>query len=423
MARCTRRQFFEDSVLAAAVAAAFPAGSLLAADEATRTAEKESPATCCKWPSSAPATAAACISRPSSPIRTPRSPISSMPTRKSASGGPQQVGKQRGQAPKFVRDLRHVPGRQVGARRFDRHAQPLACPVPRSGPCRPARTSTWKSRSATTSAKAAASSRRPASYNRICQAGTQCRSMRGTIEAIDYVKAGKIGEVKLARGLCYKPPRLDRPQGPLRGARRRSITISGPARRGCCRSRGRSSTTTGTGSGNGATATWATRARTRWTSPAGAWASIALADRAIAYGGRLGYEDAGDVANTQVGIFEFGDKTLVFEVRGLETEPFRGARVGVIFYGSEGYVVLTSYTGGAACRPSIRGASWSRSSKGDGDHFGNFVDAVKARDPKLLARRDPGRPSLLCPQPPGQHLLLSRQAGLGGGDPQDAGRR
>ena len=34
-----------------------------------------------------------------------------------------------------------------------------------------------------------------------------------------------------------------------------------------------SSTTTGTGSGITATATWATRASTRWTSPAGAWAS------------------------------------------------------------------------------------------------------------------------------------------------------
>ena len=53
-----------------------------------------------------------------------------------------------------------------------------------------------------------------------------------------------------------------------------------------------------------------------------------LADRVIAYGGRLGYEDAGDVANTEVGSVEFGDKTLVFEVRGLETDPLRGAESG-----------------------------------------------------------------------------------------------
>ena len=41
-------------------------------------------------------------------------------------------------------------------------------------------------------------------YQRICQAGTQCRSMQGTIEAIAYVHGGKIGDVRLARGLCYK---------------------------------------------------------------------------------------------------------------------------------------------------------------------------------------------------------------------------
>ncbi len=81
-----------------------------------------------------------------------------------------------------------------------------------------------------------------------------------------------------------------------------------------------------------------------------------LADSAIAFGGRLGYEDAGDVANTEVGIFEFGDKTMVFEVRGLKTDPLRGAQVGVIFYGSEGYVVITEYHTAAAFDPA---ASWS----------------------------------------------------------------
>src|SRR5262249_18147450 len=40
--------------------------------------------------------------------------------------------------------------------------------------------------------------------NRICQTGTQCRSMPGGIAAIEYVRAGKIGKVKVARGLCYK---------------------------------------------------------------------------------------------------------------------------------------------------------------------------------------------------------------------------
>src|SRR5439155_17413270 len=40
---------------------------------------------------------------------------------------------------------------------------------------------------------------------RICQTGTQCRSSDGVIKAIEYIRSGKLGEVKLARGLCYKP--------------------------------------------------------------------------------------------------------------------------------------------------------------------------------------------------------------------------
>ena len=90
--------------------------------------------------------------------------------------------------------------------------------------------------------------------------------------------------------------------------------------------------------------------------PAGAWGWTACPTRVIAYGGRLGYEDAGDVANTEVGIFEFGDKTMVFEVRGLKTDPLRGASVGVIFYGSEGYVVHDQLYTGAG--PSIPRANW-----------------------------------------------------------------
>ena len=46
-----------------------------------------------------------------------------------------------------------------------------------------------------------------------------------------------------------------------------------------------------------------------------------LSECVISYGGRLGYVDAGNTANTQVAIHKFGDKTLTFEVRGLETDP------------------------------------------------------------------------------------------------------
>src|SRR4030095_11961223 len=62
----------------------------------------------------------------------------------------------------------------------------------------------------------------------------------------------------------------------------------------------------------------------------------ALPKWAFALGGRFGYEDDGETANTQICFFDYGDCELIFEVRGLETQPLKGAKVGNIFYGSQG---------------------------------------------------------------------------------------
>src|SRR5205823_12981375 len=41
-------------------------------------------------------------------------------------------------------------------------------------------------------------------HNKICQTGTQCRSMTGSRDAIQFIHDGKIGKVHTAIGLCYK---------------------------------------------------------------------------------------------------------------------------------------------------------------------------------------------------------------------------
>jgi hypothetical protein len=112
----------------------------------------------------------------------------------------------------------------------------------------------------------------------------------------------------------------------------------------------------------------------------------------ISYGGRLGYDiernnpdyiDAGDTANTETSIFDYGDKCIVFEVRGLETPSYTGASIGVIVYGSEGYLVQKEYGYSVAYDldnnviKEFRGGS-------DDMHFNNFINAVKTNDPALL---------------------------------------
>ncbi|NLY03002.1 MAG: Gfo/Idh/MocA family oxidoreductase [Rhodopirellula sp.] len=184
-------------------------------------------------------------------------------------------------------------------------------------------------------------------YHRICQAGTQCRSMQGTIDAIEFIRSGKIGEVRLARGLCYKRRPSIGPRGIYEPPKEVSYDLwLGPAPLApVTRPRFHYDWHWQWAYGNGDLGNQGAHQIdvARW-----ALGIDRLSDRVMSYGGRFGYEDAGETANTQVVLHEFGDKTLVFEVRGLVTDDYQGARVGVIVYGTDGYVSLSSYAGGVA---------------------------------------------------------------------------
>jgi hypothetical protein len=98
-----------------------------------------------------------------------------------------------------------------------------------------------------------------------------------------------------------------------------------------------------------------------------------ISNAVFSYGGRLGYEDAGETANTQVVVH-----SLVFEVRGLPTSDLKGAKVGVIFEGTDGYVVVPSYDGGTAFdKDGNQVATFNSGS--DANHFTNFLKAVRSR--------------------------------------------
>ncbi len=205
--------------------------------------------------------------------------------------------------------------------------------------------------------------------------------MKGTIDAIfDYIKAGNIGEMKLARGLCYKRRDSIGPKGHYEVPQGVDYNLwAGPSHMlPVTRKRFHYDWHWQREWGNGDMGNQGPHQMdiARW-----GLGLDRLPDRVIAYGGRLGYDDAGDVANTEVALCESEGKTLVFEVRGLPSDPLRDASVGVIFYGSKGYVVMTAYTKGAAF--DLDGKLVEKFN-GGGDHFGNFVSAVKAHDPKLL---------------------------------------
>jgi hypothetical protein len=118
-----------------------------------------------------------------------------------------------------------------------------------------------------------------------------------------------------------------------------------------------------------------------------------LARSVRSVGGRFGYVDDGQTANTQVCVYDFGDCELVFEVRGWASDspfpgkesPRRGKRpanfVGNVWYGTEGFLVCPSYDSGVAYS---NDGEVLRRFHGGGDHFGNFVKAVRSGKPEDL---------------------------------------
>ena len=103
----------------------------------------------------------------------------------------------------------------------------------------------------------------------------------------------------------------------------------------------------------------------------------------VASGGRFGYSDDGQTPNTLLVGFEFDDCELQFEVRGL-VDQRRGEgqdrRHLLRDRGHPGHHQLRDL----ASRSSVPSSSRARAARAGGDHFANFVKAVKARDRKLL---------------------------------------
>ena len=218
-------------------------------------------------------------------------------------------------------------------------------------------------------------------YRRICQAGTQIRSMKGSQDAIAYIRAGKIGKVEIARGLCYK--------------RRKSIGMMMPATLpsgvdynlwlGPAQFRPYQENTFhynwhwmwDTGNGDLGNQGIHQMDVARW-----GLGKDVMPNSVLGFGGRLGYVDDGQTPNTHVAIMDYGDSQLIFETRGLETKDYRGAMVGNVFHGTDGYVALTGYD---------RGAAFDKDGKmvttftGSGDHYRNFIDCMRSRKREDLA--------------------------------------
>jgi len=221
-------------------------------------------------------------------------------------------------------------------------------------------------------------------YKRIVQTGTQKRSDEGLHEAFEYIQKGNLGKIVVARGFCYKARnsigKVDGPQpipesvdydlwtgpAPLTPLMRKNLHYDWHW-------------VWATGNGDIGNQGIHEMDLCRW-----ALGQKKLAPRVMSIGGRFGYDDDAETANTQIAILDYEPAPLIFEVRGLPKrkddsamDNYRGVRIGIVIECENGY-----FAGGG-------GGGWAydndgnkiKQFKGDGGatHHANFIKAVRSR--------------------------------------------
>ena len=217
-------------------------------------------------------------------------------------------------------------------------------------------------------------------YNRIVQAGTQRRSDTGLVEAVEYIRQGNLGKIRVVYGIVY----VERGSiGKVDGPQPIPQTVDydlwcGPAPKTPLMRKNLHYD-------------W------HWVWPTGdgdfgnngihfidvcRWfiGADKLAPRVMSIGGRFGYIDDGETPNTQIVFLDYEPAPIIFEVRGLTRakgdpamDEFRGTRDGAVVQCEGGYFV-----GGWAYDNDGKKIRQFKTTEGSGHHQ-NFIKAVRSR--------------------------------------------
>ncbi len=264
-------------------------------------------------------------------------------------------------------------------------------------------------------------------YNLVVQDGAEQRSNPGAQSAVEFLRNNKLGEVYMAKGLCYKwRDSIGKyPDGYMLEGERYASTVNssswitpftksymqkvnydmwlGPApERPFNRNRFHYNWHWHWDYGDGDMGNQGVHEMdiARW------GLGVKLPTKVTAMGSHVMFDDAQETPNVLMALFEFpnpeggGDKkkTLQFEVRHWMSNPegnhlgsgeslsntyMTNSRnvVGNIFYGSKGYM-LKDVDGWQTFMGEER--KLGESGKGVGNHYENFIDAIRANDPNLL---------------------------------------
>ena len=238
-------------------------------------------------------------------------------------------------------------------------------------------------------------------YNVRVQSGFQSRSSRNVISAIKFLHDGGIGDVYMARGLCFKPrdsfgiARDGEPPSTLHY----DMWLGPAAWRPYNEKRGHYNWHWFWDTGNGDTGNQGPHQFdiARW--------GLNKSQHPVTVHSSGGVyainpaECAQETPNTQISVYKYSDgKMLEFETRGMYTngEASQDVRIGNIFYGTDGYLELS---GGSWKAYKKREKDPFMTSKeagaqvdllstvadaSDSNHWGNFINAIRSGDNDTL---------------------------------------
>ncbi len=215
-------------------------------------------------------------------------------------------------------------------------------------------------------------------HDRLVQCGTQHRSESNIAEAIAWIREGHLGKIRSVAAFANKPRSSC-------GKRSTPLPIPdsvdydlwcGPAeKRPLYRNELQYDCSFDWNTGDGESCNQGVHEVdvARWC------LGETLPRRVMSIGGRFVFADACDVPNAQIIFYDFPAAPVLYEVHNLrrakgseEIPEYRGERVGVIVSCEGGTVSL------------YRGLAWDREGKqvrtfsGGGDHFVNFIEAVRS---------------------------------------------
>jgi predicted dehydrogenase len=223
------------------------------------------------------------------------------------------------------------------------------------------------------------------------QIGSQSRSQAYKMKAIQLLQDGVIGKVYMAKGLCFKrrPSIGHAENGPVPAGVNWDLFLGPAPLRPFNPLRFKYNWHWFWDTGNGDIGNQGVHEMdiARW-----GLGELMFPKSVVSTGGKYVYTDDQETPNTQLATFDYGDKQIVFEVRGLNTggegSIAKGGTnyVGNLFYGSEGWMEIDGngfkvYKGDkdelTMDEPKTAGADTP-------PHMANFLAACRSRNYKDL---------------------------------------